>query len=164
MWLQRIDPTALGLIQVWEDYQFIAICDEVWTSFMPESDDCRNLRRTSSKIQNSSQMLLRGSPQLVRILCAYRAIYCLAIVIHAPFDVPLFRVRLLLDLSWDELRKAICPVHTIMGTDWDGLRQLLSSRLDPGPSSNFHCDSILWDLTSSTLRLLKQVIPGEVNP
>lgn len=106
-------------------------------------------------------MLLETSPQLVRILRAHKVIQCLSTVTNSVW-AELFQVRLLLDLSWDELRKFICPVHTIMGTDQDGLEQLWVSALNPAPSINLRWDSILWDLTGGSLRGVKQVIRGEL--
>ncbi|KAJ7880610.1 hypothetical protein B0H14DRAFT_1564439 [Mycena olivaceomarginata] len=50
-----------------------------------------------------------------------------------------------------------------MDNDWDGLWQTMILAPDPPLFPNLHFDSILWDLTMGSLRLVKQMIRGEVD-
>ncbi|KAJ7144615.1 hypothetical protein C8R44DRAFT_725536 [Mycena epipterygia] len=150
-WLKKSHRNALDLIRLWEDYKFMGLCNKVWIFRVWSDGDCVEIQRTSPEFQNPSQILRQAPPQLVKILRAYRVLQCRDSTTGYGGSDGLVEVHLLLDLSWDELRKVICSVHTIMGNNWDGLRQLLVSAADPTLCLSFDFDSILWDLGGSSL-------------
>jgi hypothetical protein len=146
-------PNPVDLIQLWEDYEFMARCSKFWSHPPQDSLEIQG----GQEFENPSQVPFRPSPQLVRIIHAHRRIR------WGERWVSLVHIHLLLDLSWDELRKAICSVHAIMDNDWDGLWVTMILAPDPPLFPNLHFDSILWDLAIGSLRIVKQMIRGEVD-
>jgi hypothetical protein len=108
---------------------------------------------------NSHKLLLQPPPQLVRILRTCCVFHGLPFFHYAV----LVKIRALLDLSWDELRTVISPLREMIGKDSEKLQELWVSASDTTLCPSLHFDSILWDLAYGSLRLLKQLISGEVD-
>jgi hypothetical protein len=114
---------------------------------------------TESQLKNCHKVLSQAPPALIRILHAYRC--CNTQYLNMAH---LSRIHILLNLSWVELRAAILPVHTIIGRDKAALGNLLiRSTLAPDLLGQYHLDSVLWDLASGSLRLIKQICMAEVD-
>ncbi|KAJ7821315.1 hypothetical protein B0H14DRAFT_2831568 [Mycena olivaceomarginata] len=160
-WLKKWHPLPKDVIQRWEDFQFLLSWDRTWLGIV-------GARSSDAFLESSRQQLvLQNSPQLIRILHAYRItrhLYALnahtLLVRNAPL---LLNIRLLLNLSWDELRAAICCI----GSDRGNLRDLLVYTSDY-PSFREHLDSMFLELAHGSLRILKkrltrQLIPWKFN-
>ncbi|KAJ7097696.1 hypothetical protein C8R44DRAFT_369215 [Mycena epipterygia] len=152
-WLKKIEPRPDTLIQLWKDYHFMLLCDSMWMEekkFMGWG--------TNMDLQNCREVLSKAPPQLLKILHAYRLV---------PDDtmeyLSLFNIHFLLDLSWDELRKAICPLRTLMGGDKRGLSKLLSSSSDPILFRGVRSGSTLRDFVWGSIRIMKKVFAHELS-
>jgi hypothetical protein len=110
----QINPRPQGLIDLWEDYNFVQWCDFIWS--------CRPSYEAKES-HHYNKILSQTSPQLIRILQAYRLAGC-------NHD-SLLNIRLMLNLSWDKLRRAICPLHELIGDNDQRIWDLLDSTSDP---------------------------------
>jgi hypothetical protein len=63
--------------------------------------------------------------------------------------------HLLLNLSWDELRTAICSLCSLIPSDREAC---IISGLGFATTSVFSIDELLWDLTCGSLRLMWQTV------
>jgi hypothetical protein len=146
--VQKINPHPQGLIDLWEDYNFIIQCD-------------RSFRRNPSykaakESHNFSEILSQASPQLIRILQAYK----LDCAYHnCDF---LLDIRLMLNLPWDELRRAICPLREIIGDVEGGIKDLLYFTPNPAPPRTPQCRSMFWDIAFGYLPILMAVHAGKL--
>jgi hypothetical protein len=147
VWLigvQKFNPSPEGLIHLWEDYTFMLLCNEAWHS--PEFAEGQQLNRCR-------KILSRASPQLMRILYAYRVS-----IDYSPRHF-LFRIHILLGLSWDELRAAISSLRTIIPDNFllpDGswaLRELLNC-WDETFLGGLDSNSVWLELAKGGLRLI----------
>ncbi|KAF7369733.1 NACHT domain-containing protein [Mycena venus] len=134
-WLKKFSSMPEGLIHLWEDYSFMGLCDEAWSGFEStdeqQSDICHDI-------------LTQTSPQLIRILYAYRALSTAGMPTLYWY---LFRIHFCLGLSWEELRAAICPLRTLLDDDEARLREVL------GAFTSDHPFSVTVDLNSLFLEL-----------
>ncbi|KAJ7245802.1 hypothetical protein C8J57DRAFT_1361740 [Mycena rebaudengoi] len=112
--LENIGNPPEDLVQLWEDYQFMDslqnhIC-EVLNS--PQTDD------NGSCLSAEDFQMLSQCALLPRILQVY---------ILGPINyMSLFKIHHLLDISWADLRAAMCPLRYITGrADREGMRRLL---------------------------------------
>lgn len=154
MWPQDIQPPPHGLIQLWEDYDFMKWCDHIWSH-----------NRVIGESQNSCHVLVEQSPQLLRILHAitvFHAASCPEVPVFCGGLSVLLQIHVLLDFSWEELRTVLCPLRKIIGEDDEGLEALLILASDSICFPKSHFDSILQDLARGSLRLMKQITRDEV--
>jgi hypothetical protein len=63
----------------------------------------------------------------------------------------------MLNLSWDELRRVICPLHGIIGYNRERICGLLTLALPPALSQKLHRGSILWDIAFGYLPILQAI-------
>ncbi|KAJ7035191.1 hypothetical protein C8F04DRAFT_1233840 [Mycena alexandri] len=126
-WLKEIHPCPRGLIEDWEDYRFMILCASAW--------DQATLQPW--EYHNYGEILSQVPPQLFRTLQSYRLVEPYRKGRH-----PLFHFHLLFNLSWDELRKVICPLRKIIGEDERGLRELFQATSDPILFQQMHSSSI----------------------
>ncbi|KAJ7251352.1 hypothetical protein C8J57DRAFT_1723223 [Mycena rebaudengoi] len=146
-WLKKLPRCPQDLITLWEDYSFMFFCDSIWTAFSRGPAAVEELPDGSP---GCSSTLSEVPMQLIRILYAYRLV---------PYrGHGLFNIRLLLDLSWDKLRKAICLLRSTIGTSKGGLRRLLSSPSHPPNFQNLVSRTIMLDLAYGYLRVLKSLL------
>jgi hypothetical protein len=106
--VQDIQPSLVGLIELWEDYNYMSLCGDMW---------CQHVHPSNKPdfLHNYTGILTQGPPQLLRILQACRI---------GPSRPPFTFVRLVLDLSWAEMREAICYLRPVIGEDKGGLWEL----------------------------------------
>jgi hypothetical protein len=68
----------------------------------------------------------------------------------------------MLNLSWDELRRAICPLRGIMGDDVGRLRELSNFVSNPTPPRSPQCSSIFWDIAFGYVSIFQAVHAGKL--
>ncbi|KAJ7118247.1 hypothetical protein C8R44DRAFT_190324 [Mycena epipterygia] len=120
-------------------------CDYVWSS--PRS-------HVTFYDHDYGEILSQAPSQLLKILHA-----CTITRGNRGFSVGtsrLFSIHCLLDFPWDEIRKSICPLRTIMDKNKGNLDGLLTyasdASLRPKPAS------IFYDLSRGYLRLMRSVL------
>jgi hypothetical protein len=148
IYVQKFQPLPAHLVHLWEDYTFMALCDDVW-----DPAESRDTRQWS----NSYQILSQTPPQLIRILSVYRV--CPSMSKEGPRF--LLQIRLLLGMSWEELRLPICALRVILGNDRERLRRLLTANLDDTVWGAFDYKGLLIELARGSLRLLEAMINSE---
>jgi hypothetical protein len=126
-------------------------CDASWSS--------QGLRRPIQKAQPWDIVGLHVSPQLIKILSACRVLHRIP---YGGAADNLLKIRILLDLSWDELRMVICPLRAIVGEDDEKLKGLLIS-VPETLFSRLNFDSLVNDLGYGFLRLIKRLVRDEVD-
>jgi hypothetical protein len=152
---QRSWPLPTDLIQLWEDYRFMAYCENIW-----DKDRGRKIQVTEEDRGHCHQILSQVSSSLTRIL---QAIAIITYPVYHPYYPPeavIFRVYALLNFSWDELRMAFCSLRSLIGHEGDGfIRNIPIVALDMALSPA----SLLWDLTRGWLRLMWRILSGKVD-
>lgn len=132
-------------------------CETIW---------CQNARRrievTEDDRDHCHQTLLQVSPSLTRILQLIPFITYPSESFHPYYyaELLIFKIHVLLDFSWDELRMAFCSLRSLIGHEGDGFTRnmpiiALDMALSPAP--------ILWELTHSCLCVMRRIISGEVD-
>ncbi|KAJ7085034.1 hypothetical protein C8R44DRAFT_721720 [Mycena epipterygia] len=139
--LKEIHPCPQGLFELWEDYAFMLQCDYAWSP--PRS-------HVTSYDHDYGEILSQAPSQLLKIL------HACTITNVSDSQSSLVRTHFLLDLSWNELRKSICPLRDIMDT-YDGkLDKLLTYASDPD-----FCPkpaSIFWELSRGCLCVMRSML------
>ncbi|KAJ7913446.1 hypothetical protein B0H13DRAFT_2326304 [Mycena leptocephala] len=160
-WLKNISPHPKSLIQLWEDYHFMFFCTYVWAAGAMEP----KFKPTTRVSHNYSKIISNGHPQLVRILHAYRFAEDYADRTGMA-EACLFNIHLLLNMSWDELRRTLSPLRAIIGEDKGGLGELLDFASNPTLSPELDPGSIFQDLAYGYVRVLKSILihelPGKI--
>lgn len=110
------------------------LCDEAW--------DVDRFWYEQKETNSYNEILAnRISPQLIKIL------YVCGVLAKKEHGSPphhrLWSIRLLLDLSWDELRAVICPLREILADDKALLRGLLHDTM----ARRFHQLKVIWGAT-----------------
>ncbi|KAJ7044637.1 hypothetical protein C8F04DRAFT_592744 [Mycena alexandri] len=144
-WLKEIRPRPQGMIELWDDYRFMFLCGEVWSSDSKSQD----LPRQS---YNYSEILVQAPKKLIRILLTCR--------ICGRFSWAggsLLTIHLVLNLAWADIREAICYLRQVIGEDQGGLRELLNYASDPTLFPELRSPSIFMELASGYLRFLKSI-------
>jgi hypothetical protein len=123
-------------------------CDSIWSN----GEKVQIIRKSR---RDYWQILSQASPSLNRILQATEII---------PWDGNslLFKIHLLLNFSWAELRTTICPLRSLISGHMgepDGKLSTVALDLDFFPS---RLDSLLQDLTSGSLRVIRRILKGEL--
>jgi hypothetical protein len=104
-----------------------------------------------------SDVSFAASWQLIEILRVFA-------FTHSAWGDALLRVHLLANISWDDLRGAICPLRATVGQDREPLQALFffTSDLALRPHSNF--DSTISAIAWGGLRMLKRIFSREIPP
>ncbi|KAJ7822061.1 hypothetical protein B0H14DRAFT_3146472, partial [Mycena olivaceomarginata] len=68
----------------------------------------------------------------------------------------------MLNLPWDELRKAICQLHEIIGDNDRGLYELSNFASEPTLPQKPQCGSMFWDIAFGYLPILTAVNAGRL--
>jgi hypothetical protein len=124
-------------------------CEEIWAKD-------RWLKVTQSDQNQCSQILSQASPSLIRILQAIK-------FLQLNWFPLLSKIHFLLDFWWDELRTVICSLCSPMHDEGKEFMRTLSAvaldlTLFPMPF-----DLIIWDLACASLRVMQQIIRGELD-
>ncbi|CAK5279294.1 unnamed protein product [Mycena citricolor] len=140
-WLQKFDPLPTELIQLWNDYAYLNHFHSIVNDF--DFDQAPN--RT-----NASFASLDWDPELIRLL---------RVSVMLPALTPLFPFRVLLGMSWDELRKAACSLRSVDDASLASLWRLAWQ----DPSS---WDGVFRDVALQSIRTMKaahaDVLPRQV--
>jgi hypothetical protein len=99
--IQGFDPLPEDLNSLWEDYNFMHFCKAIWRYEVVPNE----------RAYTHPEVLSLASSHLIEILRTF------ALTQH-EFE-SLFELHILLNMSWDDLRAAICPFHMVAG--WDAL-------------------------------------------
>ncbi|KAJ7465918.1 hypothetical protein FB451DRAFT_418073 [Mycena latifolia] len=152
-WLKKAHPLPHDLLQLWLEYRFMRWCDSAWIY-----ENVREVDR-SQLSQTLLEILPQASPHLIKILRAHKvARHGIAFLAN---ELKIFHIRLWLDLSWEELRTALCYLRAL---DQRGLRELVTSVWDPSLNQDLQPSSILRDvdIVSSCLRIVKKIDAHEL--
>jgi hypothetical protein len=144
---QKSQPLPEDLIQLWEDYQFMDYCEQIWIQH-------REPEVTWSDRDHCSQILSQACPSLIRILQAIK-------FLHPKSYSHLFHIHFLLDFSWDELRKAICSLRSLIHDEEELFMKLLIVALDP-TLFPVPFDLMMWDLACGSLHVMQRILRGEL--
>ncbi|KAJ7857643.1 hypothetical protein B0H14DRAFT_686406 [Mycena olivaceomarginata] len=114
-WLKKTQPLAGDLIQLWEDYHFMLHCEEVWVNLLWFSSD---IQVTAQDRDQAYWILLLVSPSLIKILQATE-------VIFPESNSILFRLHIIFNFSWEELRAVICSLRSLLPPEGDRILQAI---------------------------------------
>jgi hypothetical protein len=145
--IQKFVPVSQGLIQLWEDYNFMMWCENVWNG--------SQMNKEEQRLGSGLNILSEISPQLIQILCAFRI---LAIIRGEGCGRCLFHIHVGLGLSWETLRAAICPLYRILGTDRAKVRRLLALS---SHQTFLGSNTLALRLAKGSLRILNAAINTE---
>ncbi|KAJ6587260.1 hypothetical protein B0H10DRAFT_815224 [Mycena sp. CBHHK59/15] len=122
-WLNKISPLSQDLVNLWGDYRFMVFFNHIcW-----DLHDFNNLG--SLPEQDCLQVLCQviECPLLARILHAYMW----GAIDGDESGFSLFEAHVLLDVSWDDMRTAVCRLRPIIGRDWGKLSGLAAFMWSP---------------------------------
>jgi hypothetical protein len=178
--MQQMIPVPEDLIQRWEDYRFMhlyehfqyyimSMLDQALPSQSPQrlevlKPSLHVIHALQEQINSKSQdtldacrKLLQQSPDLVRIFQA-RKLLLISDPRYRDFK-ELFRIRVILDLSWDDIQKWICSLRPLETQDWAFFYTLFLSL----PELCLEFDSLYpqalasRDLACGFIRLMQQI-------
>ncbi|KAF7344231.1 putative nwd2 protein [Mycena venus] len=184
-WLTQINPVPEDLIKRWDDYRFIAVYGQVQrgiaaqllmiekrNDWWPQGDYpsalCPVLSRMSRELRTmlvSCRELMAQSPQLFRIFQARQLIFNDGDVIsRLDLDRHLFQLRIVLDLSWEEIRVSICSLRPLVSQEWDifFIIFLFMPAICEELESLSPRSMISRDLACGYLRLMPQIANGDL--
>jgi hypothetical protein len=139
-----MEPTAASedLVAQWKDYQVVHLWGQKIYHYMKVE--------LKVSIDPVSFNMFSWFPQLSRVLQAF-GICC---NLWSPFSPSLFSIRFLLDLSWNDMRRAFArPLEE------NHARMLFAAAYAVEP-----CPILCLDLGRGCLRLLKRINTGELPP
>ncbi|KAJ6574412.1 hypothetical protein B0H19DRAFT_1124418 [Mycena capillaripes] len=148
--IQQIRPPPQRLIQLWQDYRFMGLCDNIWSEPRISID---------SQTNRLAIPLLEASPELVRILHTY-AFTCAAN--DSCLRPSLSDIRGLLDLTWEELRTSICALTAKTGQNEGILRNLLLSATQPSVFRAFDARLTSGTLVRNFMTTIRKTHLGEL--
>jgi hypothetical protein len=146
-------PRPVELIALWEDYEYLAFFHSNVSDF--DFDDEPDADTFSAAESNALlHTILLRCPALIRLL---------RVSMVLPALTPLFQFRVLLGVSWDELRAVVCALRPILSRDAKALMQLWT----PLQNSRFAREVSPWptvfsDLACQSLRIARGVYIGSV--
>ncbi|KAF8203547.1 hypothetical protein K438DRAFT_1820351 [Mycena galopus ATCC 62051] len=132
------------LIQLSEDYHFMDRCDEIWSQATKEKT------RMEGEIHD---VVTQTSPELIRIFHAYPLLYDVKWG-QGPI---LYKIRQVLDLSWDKLRAIICPLRESVGDNGEELERLFVSVSHRTRIRQLHPDPDLHNLTAGAMAVMMKL-------
>ncbi|KAJ7245799.1 hypothetical protein C8J57DRAFT_1361735 [Mycena rebaudengoi] len=148
--LENIGSPSEDLVQLWKDYQFLdSLENTIHAALKFQPTDNNN----SSLPTDGFQLLSQGA-LLPRILQAY----ILGAGQKNYRNFMLLDIHFLLDISWADLRAAMCPLrHIVGGTDSEGVRRLLwfvAEHLSP----DIAITQLSSELAQGCVRLLRRPV------
>ncbi|KAJ7737118.1 hypothetical protein B0H16DRAFT_1695192 [Mycena metata] len=179
-WLKAIQPNPADIIQIWEDYYFMGHqlsknelpdllgkarkqlelhCSER-AALSPSLSILRTLESagTFDVSIDACRDLLAQSPQLVRIFQARTLLNTSGNCLSETFSLGLFHFRILLDISWDDMRAAVCLLRTVPRTNIGSTLVILRT-----VCQELYDDLVTpKDLAFGFLRLIKRIGAGEL--
>lgn len=143
-------PVPEDLLELWSDYQFIKSCDSIIGHF---SDGDGSTNAPAEHMMRHWFEFLVQSPQLLRFL----QVRWLAGEVQG-WPITFNNLRVLLGVSWDDMRPIICPLRSSLESADDREENLRA--LSWVASCRFHMSSN-WttrcrDLARGLIRLLKE--------
>jgi hypothetical protein len=160
-WIQKSNPLSEDLINVWENYAFMALFEE--------SSHPTNVAKEPQST-NVFGAVSQKSPQVKRILHAY-ILFANCTSTSDSFRRSdsfgmgrriLLRIRILLGLSWDELKAAICPLRDIVCDDTLRVTELLTLNSNETFFQRVDSDSLLLELQRGGLLAIQAATDREL--
>jgi hypothetical protein len=149
IWLQRDRQQPEDLIQLWEDYRFMAHCESIWSRANPAP--------VTRKDWNRAQQILLAQKVTRTTIQILEAIAC----IQNRQAWLLFKLHILMDFSWNDLRTAICSLRSFNGQElllanlpWISIRCMFQEQID----------SVRWTLICGAMRSMDRITHGAVAP
>ncbi|KAJ7241308.1 hypothetical protein B0H12DRAFT_1133663 [Mycena haematopus] len=138
-WLKKIPRVPDDLVNLWEDYEYMSFCVE--TICTAKSDPTPNT------------MSLFFAQDIVQVAGLLRLLQVLLLVDDATRC--LRQIRLLLGVTWDDLKTTICALRSLIGRDDKAMRELANHVLD----GSFFGEAYPWPSLSRDLarRLIRIV-------
>ncbi|KAJ7146553.1 hypothetical protein C8R44DRAFT_16520 [Mycena epipterygia] len=182
-WLKRIGNSAEDLVQQWEEYHFMFCYEQRNTQTYQQMFEAYgrgdNMDRADSpQLKNDGLLqvsvetlhaLLTQSPHLARILQARWLLYHPRFtakglgVCHLPpqMSAEIFFIRILLDLSWVDMRAAICSLRPILDEELPSRKIGEMLLILPTLCSEIHPESLTSrDIALGFLRLMQKICRG----
>ncbi|KAJ6511521.1 hypothetical protein C8R47DRAFT_1095334 [Mycena vitilis] len=133
-WLKQMHPRPSQTIQVWEDYSYMAFFHSTVNDFdFDEEPDMFS----ASELRAEGEILLRH-PQLIRF-------------------------RVLLNVSWEDLRTIVCALRPVFGRNDAALIQLWRSLQDPTFARAIApWSTVFRDLAHQSIRMMRAAYIGTI--
>jgi hypothetical protein len=128
----------------------MGFCNSVWSAAWSAGSESRRASQDYVKI------LLQGPPQLIRVLHAYR--------FASHHKDTLFNIHLVLDLSWDELRRSICHLRSIIGPNANEVLEVFWAASNLAFSQGLRDGSMFRDLAHGYLSVMKSMLAHKFPP
>ncbi|KAJ7728624.1 hypothetical protein B0H16DRAFT_240531 [Mycena metata] len=146
-WLKTFTPRPQGLIDIWEDYAFMFLCDHLWWNESPT---------WLAKGGDLTRVSL--DRETLKILYACKVAAC----VPGSRGNSLFMTRRLLGLSWDKFRAAFCSMRGILGQD---LTQPTNRTwiVDERVLATFDAGSVMAELAKACWGQMHAVIRGQMS-
>ncbi|KAJ7626976.1 hypothetical protein FB45DRAFT_57012 [Roridomyces roridus] len=155
-WLKATQPAPpKDLIQVWEAYHFMAVCDSAWH---PAAEKTRTA--SIDALLDIKQVLAWTSPGLRELLHVYVLLYN---SVRGPTP-SLYGIRHILDYSWDDLRRIICPLHETVGQESEALELLFLSACHPTRIQQLHPAATPQHLAQRGMRTMINLTTNRLPP
>ncbi|KAJ6467900.1 hypothetical protein C8R45DRAFT_475606 [Mycena sanguinolenta] len=112
-WLKKIPRVPADLVRLWEDYDYMTFfSDEIYTV------------KSDPPPKTISLLPLLENPGMLRFLQVMFLVY-------DPFaQGALLQIRLLMGLTWDDLKTTICALRPIIGREENKIQELVNHLLD----------------------------------
>lgn len=190
--IQEIQPLPDDVIQQWEDYCFMHNYEErnrqIYNDLAKAYNEnnlgrrastllCPSLRIFSPRMNDDPlvsiealRALLTRAPHFARVFQARWLLYHPSFFSFGFFDIDgqslapaeLFFIRILLDLSWVDMRAAICSLRPILGKNARKFREMLL--VLPTLCSEIYPESFTSrDLALGFLRLTRKMCCGDLS-
>ncbi|KAF7366364.1 AAA-16 domain-containing protein [Mycena sanguinolenta] len=151
-WLNKMHPRPVEEISVWEDYAYMAFFHSTANDFdFDEEPDTM----IDPELELRHQILLRY-PELIRLLRFSMVV---------PAFTPLFQFRMLLGISWGDLRGVVCALRPIFGRNDAALTRLWMCLQAPEFARGIYpWPSVFRDLAIQSLRIMNAVHSAALPP
>ncbi|KAJ7165104.1 hypothetical protein C8R46DRAFT_1098186 [Mycena filopes] len=150
VWLNNMHPRPVEVIDIWEDYAYMAFFHSTVSDF--DFDEEESDVPTDSEVALQQQILLR-QPELIRLLRFSMVL---------PALTPLFQFRTLLGASWNQLRQSVVlALRPVFGRNSAALTQLWTSLQNPRFARTIYpWASIFRNLAYQSIRIAKGTHAG----
>ncbi|KAF9077700.1 hypothetical protein BDP27DRAFT_1441740 [Rhodocollybia butyracea] len=144
-WMKKIHPAPEDLIQLWEDYKYMSFI--AWTLDPPF------MWRPPNEISlPCAHHILSQYPRLLHFLCI------LMLLRNSSISV----TRLLLDISWSDLRSTVCGLRSIIGEDEEMVIDLCNHLRHPSFTGEiFPWPSVSRYIARRSIHIAKEFCTGE---
>ncbi|KAF9077801.1 hypothetical protein BDP27DRAFT_490228 [Rhodocollybia butyracea] len=148
IWLKKIHPVPGGLIQVWEDFKYMTFIERTFNGILNGSP----IIKMSSLF---ARHLLSQSPEALHFLRL--------LVLPSSGTSSISVIRLLLGVSWSDLRSTISYLRSIIGEDEELFTDLCNyTRELSFTGESFPWPSLSRDLARQSIHIGKDIHAGKL--